>query len=376
MTTQLDQICAGRSTRFKLPTLDWRGTPLGVDVRQGRRAGHHAEGHHRDPPRVRRLGPGRRRAWPPRRSSASRPRCWRSTVPPPESARRRGGLVAACRPALPGPGPRRVPPRRLPPGRGLRAGGRHGRRPSRPAPPPGARAARGARRRRGPTSTSRWRRGGVRRRWTPAPSLAAAPGAGRSARPGRALGARPVTARPPRSAWPWPRRPRGRRRSIWAAAVTGSPPPATTRWPGSCSCWPPPVGIARTWRASVARARTHAISLAFLRVGGPGPGRRTGPRSAGGGGRAMTAAPSPATRPGWRASARPRASTSSSACGSAWPRQRTFRSPDRHVSNRLTSTALRLRRAAARARWPWSACRPGCASDGAGRCGSAAHRPR
>lgn len=34
MTTELDQICAGRSTRFKLPTLDWRGTPLGVDVRK------------------------------------------------------------------------------------------------------------------------------------------------------------------------------------------------------------------------------------------------------------------------------------------------------------------------------------------------------
>jgi hypothetical protein len=34
MTTQLDLICAGRSSRFKLPTLDWRGTPLGVDVRK------------------------------------------------------------------------------------------------------------------------------------------------------------------------------------------------------------------------------------------------------------------------------------------------------------------------------------------------------
>jgi hypothetical protein len=34
MTTQLDSICAGRSSRFKLPTLDWRGTPMGVDVRR------------------------------------------------------------------------------------------------------------------------------------------------------------------------------------------------------------------------------------------------------------------------------------------------------------------------------------------------------
>jgi hypothetical protein len=34
MTTQLDLICAARSSRFKLPALDWRGTPLGVDVRK------------------------------------------------------------------------------------------------------------------------------------------------------------------------------------------------------------------------------------------------------------------------------------------------------------------------------------------------------
>ena len=34
MTGQLDQICAGRSSRFTLPTLGWRGTPLGVDVRK------------------------------------------------------------------------------------------------------------------------------------------------------------------------------------------------------------------------------------------------------------------------------------------------------------------------------------------------------
>jgi hypothetical protein len=34
MTTELDLICAARSSRFKLPALDWRGTPLGVDVRK------------------------------------------------------------------------------------------------------------------------------------------------------------------------------------------------------------------------------------------------------------------------------------------------------------------------------------------------------
>lgn len=34
MTEYTDQICAGRSSRFKLPLLDFRGTPLGVDVRR------------------------------------------------------------------------------------------------------------------------------------------------------------------------------------------------------------------------------------------------------------------------------------------------------------------------------------------------------
>ena len=34
MTAQLDLICVGRSTRFKLPTVGWRGTPVGVDVRK------------------------------------------------------------------------------------------------------------------------------------------------------------------------------------------------------------------------------------------------------------------------------------------------------------------------------------------------------
>lgn len=33
-TEDMDQICAGRSSRFKLPLLAWRGTPVGVDVRK------------------------------------------------------------------------------------------------------------------------------------------------------------------------------------------------------------------------------------------------------------------------------------------------------------------------------------------------------
>jgi hypothetical protein len=32
-TLKMDRICAGRSSRFKLPTLGFRGTPIGVDVR-------------------------------------------------------------------------------------------------------------------------------------------------------------------------------------------------------------------------------------------------------------------------------------------------------------------------------------------------------
>jgi Protein of unknown function (DUF1116) len=33
-TEELDVVCAGRSTRFRMPTLDLRGTPLGVDARR------------------------------------------------------------------------------------------------------------------------------------------------------------------------------------------------------------------------------------------------------------------------------------------------------------------------------------------------------
>jgi hypothetical protein len=34
ITEQMALICAGRSSRFKLPTWDNAGTPLGVDVRR------------------------------------------------------------------------------------------------------------------------------------------------------------------------------------------------------------------------------------------------------------------------------------------------------------------------------------------------------
>jgi hypothetical protein len=34
LTHDMDRICAGRSSRFKLPLLDQRGTPVGVDVRK------------------------------------------------------------------------------------------------------------------------------------------------------------------------------------------------------------------------------------------------------------------------------------------------------------------------------------------------------
>jgi hypothetical protein len=33
-TEELDLVCAGRSTRFRMPVLDLRGTPLGVDARR------------------------------------------------------------------------------------------------------------------------------------------------------------------------------------------------------------------------------------------------------------------------------------------------------------------------------------------------------
>ena len=34
VTEAMRRICAGESSRFKLPTMDFRGTPLGVDVRR------------------------------------------------------------------------------------------------------------------------------------------------------------------------------------------------------------------------------------------------------------------------------------------------------------------------------------------------------
>ena len=34
LTTDMDRICTGRSSRFKLALLDFRGTPIAVDVRR------------------------------------------------------------------------------------------------------------------------------------------------------------------------------------------------------------------------------------------------------------------------------------------------------------------------------------------------------
>jgi hypothetical protein len=34
LTRDMDRVCAGRSSRFKIPLLDFRGTPIGVDVRR------------------------------------------------------------------------------------------------------------------------------------------------------------------------------------------------------------------------------------------------------------------------------------------------------------------------------------------------------
>jgi hypothetical protein len=34
LTARLASVCAGRSSRFKIPVLDGAGTPLGVDVRK------------------------------------------------------------------------------------------------------------------------------------------------------------------------------------------------------------------------------------------------------------------------------------------------------------------------------------------------------
>jgi hypothetical protein len=39
VTEAMGRICAAESTRFKLPTMDFRGTPLGVDVRRVVEAG-------------------------------------------------------------------------------------------------------------------------------------------------------------------------------------------------------------------------------------------------------------------------------------------------------------------------------------------------
>jgi hypothetical protein len=40
VTENMTDVCHGTSSRFKLPTLDMRGTPLGVDVRLSAKLGH------------------------------------------------------------------------------------------------------------------------------------------------------------------------------------------------------------------------------------------------------------------------------------------------------------------------------------------------
>ena len=61
MTEQMAAICVGESTRFKLPTRHYRGTPIGVDVRRVVELRHLAAGDDRDPARKRRHRPSRRR---------------------------------------------------------------------------------------------------------------------------------------------------------------------------------------------------------------------------------------------------------------------------------------------------------------------------
>ena len=61
LTGRLAAVCAGRSSRFKIPVLGQRGHPAGGGRPQGRGAGHHARGDHRHPAQSRRHRPGRRR---------------------------------------------------------------------------------------------------------------------------------------------------------------------------------------------------------------------------------------------------------------------------------------------------------------------------
>ena len=61
VTAAMSRICAGTSTRLRLPVLDNAGTPLGVDVRRRGRELDNPCGQHRDRPHLRRLRPGRRR---------------------------------------------------------------------------------------------------------------------------------------------------------------------------------------------------------------------------------------------------------------------------------------------------------------------------
>ena len=60
LTGRLAAVCAGRSSRFKIPVLGQRGDPAGGGRPQGGGAGHHARGDHRHPAPLGGHRPGRR----------------------------------------------------------------------------------------------------------------------------------------------------------------------------------------------------------------------------------------------------------------------------------------------------------------------------
>ena len=251
MTAQLDLICVGRSTRFKLPTMGWRGTTGGCGRPEGGRAGRHAEGHDRDPPRLRRLGGRSGPGW--RRHPS---RCFQSAA----------AALDRARPDPLGAGPAGVCSRRRPgPRRGVASAGPPtsswpGR--SSPSRPPASRPA---------PLHLRFRRSlprlQVGDRWWPRQraftigthTVARAelvgwrppvvPGPALAARSGARDGPRPRRAPPPSPDDPAAAAPAGRPASCdlpprwpcWPGGDLGSRRPVTTCWPGSCSCWPSPA---------------------------------------------------------------------------------------------------------------------------------------
>ena len=116
LTEDMDRICAGRSSRFKLALLDFRGTPIAVDVRRVVETGITPRINTGDPPRLRRQRPGRRRR---RRGAGGVLPCRAAGLGqeavvlerPPVARRRRSRCSAARhgpRPVGPGPRPRRL----------------------------------------------------------------------------------------------------------------------------------------------------------------------------------------------------------------------------------------------------------------------------